>query len=93
MSELKQVNGIELRKLLSDKKLILGTDRVLKMLRLSKLAKVILSSNCPETDVKDINKYSSLSGTETIHANQTNEQFGLLLKKPFHISVMGVIKK
>lgn len=82
----------EIRKLLAEKRLVVGTDRTLKLVRQGKLAKVYLSSNCPPKVRQDISKYCALSGIECQELAVPNEELGVWCKKPFAISILGVLK-
>ena len=80
----------EIRKLLGSDKLIIGTDRCMKLLRQGQLKKVMLASNCNETVVEDVQRYSSQAGVEVVVLDVPNEELGVFCKKPFHISVLGI---
>jgi len=80
----------EIRKLLGSDKLIIGTDRVLKLLRQGGLKKVILAGNCRADILQDVQYYGGLNGTEIVQLTENNEELGVFCKKPFHISVLGI---
>lgn len=82
----------EIKKALKNKKIIIGTERTIKNLRLGKISKVFLTSNCPEDVKKNIKYYSKLAKVEVIQLKQPNDELGALCKKPFSISVLSVIK-
>jgi len=82
----------EIRKLLADKRLVLGTERALKLVRQGKLAKVYLSSNCPPKLKDDLTRYCSMNGIDCQELPVPNEELGVWCKKPFAISVIGVLK-
>jgi len=83
----------EIKKLLKNKEIILGTEKVLKELKLGKLAKVYVSNNTPESVRADLTKYGKLVDVEIINLKFSNEEIGEICKKPFLISVLGQIKK
>ncbi len=83
-------NISELKKLLKADKVILGTDRTLKLLKLGTADRVFLSSNCPEDVKKDIEYYAKLSNVPLIYLNQPNDELGILCKKPYPVSVLSV---
>lgn len=83
-------NISELKKLLKTDKIILGTDRTLKLLKLGSADRVFLSSNCPEEVKKDIEYYAKLSNVPLIHLKQPNDELGILCKKPYPVSVLSV---
>jgi len=78
----------EIRALLKEDKLVMGTDQTIKMLKQNQLAKVILSANC--RDEEEILKYSKLNGTEVVQLKYPNTELGTICKKPFSVSVLGV---
>ena len=80
----------DLKKLLAANKLVIGTDETLKGLRKGKIKKVFLSSNV-EAQVKgDVENLGRLGEVEIVQLDKTNEEIGVLCKKPFAISIVGV---
>ena len=84
----------DLRKILSEEKgrVIIGSKRTIKMIKNGKIEKVFLAKNTPEDIKNDILYYSKLGNIEVEILNYTNEEIGLLLKKPFKISVVSILK-
>ncbi|PIN86041.1 50S ribosomal protein L30 [Candidatus Woesearchaeota archaeon CG10_big_fil_rev_8_21_14_0_10_44_13] len=83
----------DLKKLVKDKKAFVGTDQTIKNLKLGKVSKVLLSSNCP-SDVKgDIKHYAALSNAKIEELDVPSDELGIICKKQFKISVMGVKKE
>lgn len=72
--------------------IIIGTARTIKNLRLGKIQKVLLSSNCPSNVEKDVAYYSGLNGTEFCKLEYPNDELGVICKKPFSISVLALLK-
>ncbi len=83
---------IELRKLLKEKKLIIGSERTLKALKLGKLEKVFVSLNCPAKVKESIKHYSKLSKAAISQLKYPNDELGILCKRPYSISVLGLSK-
>jgi large subunit ribosomal protein L30e len=84
----------EIKKFLETDKLILGTERVVKELKKGTLLKVFLSSNCPKEVMEDIAHYSSIAASvEVINLLVPNDELGVVCKKPFAVSVLGLLKK
>lgn len=82
----------EIKKLLKQGKLIIGTNNTLKKLRTNKLEKIWLSSNVPERVKEDIINYSKLNNVEVIDLDIANDELGVICKKPFSVSVASLIK-
>jgi len=82
----------DIKEYLKSEKLILGTKRVLKNLKSSNLEKVFVSSNCPEELQQELQKYSDISKTELVQLDVPNNELGVLCKKPFTVSVIGLLK-
>lgn len=88
----KQTSSSEIKKILKSGNVIIGTQRTLKSLKLGKVGKVLMSSNCPASVEKSIMHYSALSGSESERLKYTNEELGVICKKPFLISILGILK-
>ncbi|MBS3097772.1 ribosomal L7Ae/L30e/S12e/Gadd45 family protein [Candidatus Woesearchaeota archaeon] len=84
---------LEIKKLSKSKNLIIGTERTIKNLKLGRLKKVFTSSNCPEKVKGDISYYGKLAKTEIVPLKYPNEELGTICKKPFPISVLGLMKE
>ena len=80
----------EIRKLLGSDKLVIGTERCVKLLRKGQLTKVMLASNCNQQTVDDVKRYSGAAGAEVVELDVPNEELGVYCKKPFNISVLGI---
>ena len=72
-------------------KAVIGKEAVLKSLKNKKLSKVYLASNCPDELKKDIEYYSKLTGTKVIVLDKDNEELGILCKKNFFVSILGIL--
>ena len=92
MTQKKSLSSTEIKKLIKAKKVIIGTQRTVKSLRLGKVDKVLLSSNCAEQAVNDINYYAGLSKAEIIMVRYPNDELGVICKKPFSVSVLSILK-
>ena len=88
----KKISSAEIKKLIKAGNVILGTQRTVKSLKLGKVEKVLLSSNCPERIEKGINYYAGVSGAELHKLDYPNDELGIICKKPFSISVLAVVK-
>ena len=79
----------DLKKALQENKVIIGKDRVLKKLRIGKLERVYLASNCPLQMKEDIKHFAKINNIKVVEAKENNEQLGIICKKQFSISVLG----
>lgn len=82
-----------IRKLVGTKKLIMGTERVVKALRLGKLEKVYVATNCVKDVEEMLKKYCRLTKATFVKLSYVNDEFGTLCKKPFSVSVIGLVKE
>lgn len=80
----------EIKKYSEEKKLVLGQEEVVKALRNKKLVKVYLASNCPDLTKKQMERYGQLANVPIEAVEKSNEELGILCKKPFFVSVLGV---
>ena len=85
-------NITEIKKLLEEKKLVIGAQRTLKNLRAGKVGKIFVCNNPPEDTKKDLDHYCKISGVEMIDLDVPNDELGLLCKKPFSIAVLSTHK-
>lgn len=81
---------IKIKKSIDDKKAVFGINEVLSELRISNLTEVLLASNCtPEME----NEVNSLADkTPVLKLERANDELGVICKKPFSISVIGIKK-
>ncbi|MGB9621296.1 MAG: ribosomal L7Ae/L30e/S12e/Gadd45 family protein [Brevinematia bacterium] len=82
----------DIKRNVEDKRIVIGANRTLKMIKNGKVEKVFLAKNTPENIKNDILYYSKLGNFEVEILNYTNEEIGLLLKKPYKISVISILK-
>ena len=83
---------MEIKKNLKTKKMVLGTELTIKRLKQGKISKVFVSSNCPENVKKDLDYYSDVSQVPVEQLSIPNSELGTACKKPFSISVVGLLK-
>jgi large subunit ribosomal protein L30e len=84
---------IEIRKLSEGGKLAIGTQTVIKKLKTGKVSRVFVTSNCPAEVKADVERYAALSKAEVVHLGIPNEELGVVCKKPFSISIAGLVKE
>ncbi|MDP3733667.1 MAG: ribosomal L7Ae/L30e/S12e/Gadd45 family protein [Nanoarchaeota archaeon] len=76
---------------IQDKKVVIGTERVLKELKLKKIQAVYLARNCPDKVKEDIKYYAALADIPVQELAYSNEELGVFCKKSFLVSVLGTI--
>ena len=86
------LTSTEIKKLIKAKNIVIGTEKTIKNLKVGKVEKVIISSNCSESILNDLNYYTGLGKVETIKVNYPNDELGVICKKPFSISVLSILK-
>lgn len=82
----------EIRKGLTTKKLVIGTDETLKNIRKGLIKKVYTASNCSADIMKDLKRYAKMSGFEIADTKLPNDELGAVCKKPFNIALLGMLK-
>lgn len=87
-----KIDIAKIKKLIESKQVVVGKDEILKKLKQGKLSKVFLTSNLPEQTKERIAYYSKLAGVEIVQLNYPNDELGALCKKPFPISMLGLLK-
>ncbi len=74
----------------NSEKLVFGTERNLKLLKNDRLKAIYVASNCLDSVKDGINYYGN--ETEVIDLEVTNKEIGIVCKKPFSVSVIGLTK-
>lgn len=85
-----KVNITEIRKIAASKGAVIGTKEVIKNLKLGKLSKVYITSNCPSKVKKDIEYYAGAGKADVFSLDCPNDELGIICKKPYSISVMAL---
>ncbi|MEM4260799.1 MAG: ribosomal L7Ae/L30e/S12e/Gadd45 family protein [Candidatus Woesearchaeota archaeon] len=85
-------NVDELKKIIINQKVVIGTNQVIKRLKQGALTKVFVASNCPEHTMKDILHYTNISKIDLVTLDVPNSELGIICKKPFFVSTIGVLK-
>lgn len=80
----------EIRNALKNDKLVIGTETVIKSIKEKSLSKVVLSNNVPADVKEDIERYAEISKIPVENVDMPNEDLGVLCRKKFHISVLGL---
>jgi ribosomal protein L30E len=75
-----------LKNVLKENKLSFGTESTIKNLKKGKVKEVFISKNCPEDIKKRIEYYSNIAGCACSTLDLTNEELGILCKKPFFVN-------
>lgn len=88
----KQIMDKEIKELIENKNLIIGTKRTMRYLKLGKIEKIYLSSNCKEDIKADLEYYTKITPIQIIQLKYPNDELGILCKKPFPISVLSILK-
>ena len=79
----------ELKDLLKQKNIIFGTNETVQGLKLGKVKKVLLASNCPKDVRETIAHYAKIAGASVVELDIPDKEIGLLSKKPFGVSVLS----
>ena len=88
----KKITATEIKKMLKSGNVVIGTERTIKNLKLGKVQKVFVSSNCPASVENDISYYAKLSGAEFHKLDCQNDELSVICRKPFSISVLSMLK-
>lgn len=82
----------EIKKLIENKELIIGTKETIKNLKKGNTKKVFLTVNCPKEDADTIIHYAGIASVEIVELDIPNDELGTICRKPFFISVVSVGK-
>ncbi|MBD3361860.1 hypothetical protein GF358_03650 [Candidatus Woesearchaeota archaeon] len=84
--------AMQIRKLLVANKLVVGAERTVKALRNGKLSEIMVSATCADSTIERLDKYAKFSGVNVKKLRMPSDELGVVCKKPFAISVLGVLK-
>ncbi|MFH1316446.1 MAG: ribosomal L7Ae/L30e/S12e/Gadd45 family protein [Candidatus Woesearchaeota archaeon] len=82
----------EIKKNLETGKLVIGTNNTLNNIKLGNIQKVFITKNCSDDVRKDLDNYNKVEKIEIIQLDIANDELGSICKKPFSISVIGLLK-
>ena len=82
----------EIKEALKAKKIVIGSNSVLRGLRVGGLKSVVLASNCPQDKLVDLERYSKISGAELSKFAGNSLQLGEICWKPFNVLLIGLKK-
>lgn len=81
----------EIRQVVDTGKVILGSDKSVKAVKLGQAKLIILASNCPEAVRADVMHYAKLANVPVHNYVGDATALGLACGKPFLVSVMAVV--
>ena len=86
--------GVEedIKKAIEKKTLIIGSNSTIKKLKQGKLSKIILSNNSPSNFKEEILHLAKLSNVDVVESEKNNEGLGILCRKQFKITALGIVK-
>ena len=82
----------EIKDIIKKENAVIGTKAVIKGLKLGNISKVFVTINCPKEVKESIKHYAGISGAEVVQIKQPNDELGVLCKKSYSISVLGLKK-
>ena len=80
----------EVRESVKNKKAVIGANATIKKLKIGKISKVILSTNCSKDLASEINHLAKIANVKVIQTKHSNEELGVLCRKQFKISALGI---
>jgi len=82
----------DIKKLVKDEKVVFGTEKTVTMLKQGRIKQVFTTSNCPKDIKSDIDHYAKIADVKVTELSIPNDELGVICRKPFVISVLGVRK-
>lgn len=82
----------EIKEAVKEKKLVIGSEKVIESIKLSTLKHVIIPSNCSDALLRDLEYYSRNFAVETNKFAGNSRQLGEICGKPFNIMLLGIKK-
>lgn len=75
---------------IADKQVIVGNEKVIKGINSGSIKKIFIAKNCPKDIKEDLAHYANISNLSLIELDLDNEEIGVMCKKNFLVSVIGV---
>lgn len=82
----------QLRKLIEEKKVTIGTAATTRALKADGIKRVVVASNASAATQEAVKRYTSVTNVAIDELSVPNDQLGTMCKKPFAISVLGIKK-
>ena len=82
----------DIRKLITAKKVVIGTKQTITGLRQGIITRVLIAKNCDTKTKETLTYYQQLTNIDIIPLDVSNEDLGTICKKQFAISVLGIKK-
>lgn len=81
---------MELKKVLVSKRMVIGRNKTLALLKAGEIAEVIIAKNYPAHFRKDIESLAAVAGVKVTISDGNSDELGAMCKKPFTVAVIGV---
>lgn len=82
----------DLKEALKTKKVVIGSNSVIRAIKTGAVKTVVHASNLPENSLKDLGYYSQIGGITVEKFEGTSKQLGETCGKPFNILLVGLKK-
>lgn len=82
----------EIKDIIKKGKVIFGSEQAIKSAKKGELKTAFLASNCKQEIKDDLSKYANISEFGLIQLEIDNRDLGTIAKKPFSVSVIGVLR-
>lgn len=79
-----------IKKAVEEKKVVIGTEHTMKMLKTDLLKIVYLAKNCPERVKQDALHYAQFTGVKIVQLDQPNDELGALCRKQFSVAMVSI---
>ncbi|RLG89550.1 MAG: 50S ribosomal protein L30e [Thermoprotei archaeon] len=80
-----------IRTIIRTGKVVLGSKRSIKLVKLGKAKAIVIASNVPSNIRSDIEYYAKLSHIPIVEYPGTNMELGAICGKPFSVAVLTVL--
>ena len=82
----------DIKRLIKEGKAVIGQKSVIRGLRAGSIGKVYLASNSSSILTEDVEHMSRMGSFSIKRLGCPNDELGVICKKPFSISVLGIIR-
>ncbi len=86
------MTSAELKKVVGDKKMLIGATKTVAEMKKGNVKKIFLAANCDVKTRATIESNAKVLSVDVAQVEVSSEEMGVLVKKPFSVSVISLSK-
>ncbi len=82
----------EIKQLMKTKEILMGSERIVKMMRKNQISTVWLSSNANPRTREELKGYAASTGATVLTLDMNSDDLGILCKRQHPVSIVAKVK-